>query len=60
MDPLFIFKNSGVLVEAWFDGSEELPLDTMVGTSPNGSISDQLAYQWLDIFIEATRDCTKR
>lgn len=47
-------------MEAWFDGSESLPPNTMVGTSPNGWISDQLANQWLDHFIEATRDraCT--
>jgi hypothetical protein len=60
MDPLFIFKSGGVFMEAWFDGSEDLPPTTMVGTSPNGWISDQLANQWLDYFIEATRDRTKR
>jgi hypothetical protein len=60
MDPLFIFKSGGVFMEAWFDGSEDLPPNTMVGTSPNGWISDQLANQWLDYFIEATRDRTKR
>jgi hypothetical protein len=60
MDPLFIFKSGGVFMEAWFDGSEDLPPNTMVGTSPNGWISDQLANQWLDYFIEATRARTKR
>jgi hypothetical protein len=60
MDPLFIFKSGGVLMEAWFEGSEDLPPNTMIGTSPNGWISDILASQWLDYFIEATRDRTKR
>lgn len=60
MDPLFIFKSGGAIMEAWFDGSEDLPLNTRVGTSPNGWISDKLANQWLDYFIEATRDRTKR
>jgi hypothetical protein len=60
MDPLFIFKSGGVFMEAWFDGSEDLPPNTMVGTSPNGWISDQLANQWLDYFIKATCDRTKR
>ena len=60
MDLLFIFKSGGSFMEAWFDGSEDLSPNTMVGTSPNGWISDQLANQWLDYFIEATRDRTKR
>jgi hypothetical protein len=42
MDSLFIFKSS-VFIESWFDGSEDLLLNTMVGTSPNGWISDLLA-----------------
>ena len=45
MDPLFIFKSGGVFLEAWFDGSESLSPTTMVGTSPNGWISDKLATQ---------------
>jgi hypothetical protein len=60
MNLLFIFKSSRVFMGAWFDSSEDLPLDTMVGTSPNGWISDQLANQWLDYFIKATHNCTKR
>jgi hypothetical protein len=60
MDPLFIFKSGGVFMECWFDGSEDLPPNTMIGTSPNGWISDELANDWLDHFIEATRDRTKR
>ena len=40
MDPLFIFKSGGAFMEAWFDGSEDLPPNTMVRTSPNGWISD--------------------
>jgi hypothetical protein len=44
MDPLFIFKSAGKnLIEVWFYGSENLPLDTMVAISPNGGISDELA-----------------
>jgi DDE superfamily endonuclease. len=47
-------------MEAWFDGSDDLPPNTMIGTSPNGWISDELANQWLDYFIKATRDRTNR
>ena len=54
MDPLFIFKSGGVFMECWFDGSQDLPPNTMVGTSPNGWISDKLALDWLDQFIEMT------
>lgn len=43
MDPLFIFKNGGPFMEAWFDGSENPLPKTIVGTPPNGWISDQLA-----------------
>jgi hypothetical protein len=43
MDPLFIFKSSGKnFMEAWFDGSENLPYETTTALSPNGWISDEL------------------
>lgn len=62
MAPLFIFKSNGAIMEAWFDGSNttDLPSNTMIGTSLNGWISDILAIQWLDHFIEATHNRTKR
>ena len=52
MDPLFIFKGTGKnLMEAWFYGSENLLLDTMIAISPNSWISDELALAWLGYFI---------
>ena len=61
MDPLFIFKSSGRnFMEAWFYGSEDLPHNTGNALSPNGWISDEVALAWLDYFITATADRTKR
>jgi hypothetical protein len=55
MDPLFIFKGSGsTYMEAWFDGSEDLPPQTGIAMSPNGWISDELALSWLSYFNKAT------
>ena len=54
MDPLFIFKSNGSFIECWFDDTEDITPNTMIGTSPNGWISDILAIQWLDKFIKAT------
>ncbi|KAJ5908521.1 transposase [Penicillium taxi] len=51
MDPLFILKDN-VFMESWFD--EDLPPNMVVGTSPNGWISGEMALQWLDSFIKAT------
>ncbi|OKP10291.1 hypothetical protein PENSUB_4287 [Penicillium subrubescens] len=41
-------------MEAWFDGSENLPLHTGTAISPNGWISDELALSWLSYFDTAT------
>jgi hypothetical protein len=62
MDPFFIFKAGGSFMEAWYNGSEVLPLDTMTVISLNGWISDELALAWLVQFNRATKDpnCTKR
>jgi hypothetical protein len=60
MDPLFIFKSGGIFMESWFYGSEGLPPNTIVGTSLTGWINDELALIWLDSFIEATTDRTKK
>jgi hypothetical protein len=55
MDPLFIFKSSGQnFIEAWFDSSENLPLNTGTAISLNGWISDKLALSWLSYFDTAT------
>jgi hypothetical protein len=55
MDPLFIFKSSGQnFMEAWFYGSENLPIDTITAMSPNGWIPDELALAWLSYFIKST------
>jgi DDE superfamily endonuclease/Tc5 transposase DNA-binding domain len=60
MDPLFIFKSSGNnFIEAWFDGSEDLPPSTTTAMSPNGWISDEIALAWLGAFISATADRVK-
>jgi DDE superfamily endonuclease. len=48
MDPLFICKNGRIFMECWFNRSQDLPPNTMVGTSPNGWIYDKLALDWLD------------
>lgn len=57
MDPLFIFKSSGSnFMEAWYDGSEALPLNTGTAISLNSWISDELALAWLGYFITATAD----
>lgn len=60
MDPFFIFKASGSFMEAWYQGSETLPPETMTAISPNGWISDELALAWLLQFDRATKDRTKR
>jgi hypothetical protein len=60
MDPFFIFKGGGIFMESWFNESEALPPHTVIATSPNGWISDELALQWLQCFIEATNKHTKR
>ena len=54
MDPLFIFKSNGSFIECWFDDTEDITPNTMVGTPSNDWISDILAVQWLDQFIKAT------
>jgi hypothetical protein len=56
MAPFFIFKAGGSFMEAWYDGSEVLPPDTMTAISPNGWISDELALAWLVQFDRATKD----
>ena len=60
MDPFFIFKGGGIFMESWFNESEALPPHTVIATSPNGWVSDELALQWLQCFIEATNKHTKR
>ncbi|KAJ8234279.1 hypothetical protein LV156_004505 [Aspergillus fumigatus] len=60
MDPWFIFKGNGIFMESWFNESEALPPDTTIATSPNGWISDELAVQWLQSFINATNERTKK
>ncbi|KAK9564249.1 hypothetical protein V6Z77_010319 [Aspergillus fumigatus] len=60
MDPWFIFKGNGIFMEFWFNESEALPPDTTIATSPNGWISDELAVQWLQSFINATNERTKK
>jgi hypothetical protein len=57
MAPFFIFKASGSnFMEAWYDGSEVLPSDTVTAISANGWISDELSLTWLRQFNEATKD----
>ncbi len=60
MAPFFIFKASGSHMEAWYDGSEALPGDTLTAISQNGWISDELALTWLQEFVEATKDRIKQ
>ena len=60
MDPLFIFKSGGIFMESWFHDSEGLPPKTQIGTSQTGWINDELALLWLDSFINATIDRTKK
>ncbi|KAF7169957.1 hypothetical protein CNMCM5623_002481 [Aspergillus felis] len=60
MDPWFIFKGNGIFMESWFNGSEALPPDTTIATSPNGWISDELAVQWLQNFVKATNERIKK
>jgi hypothetical protein len=47
-------------MECWFNESEPLPPDTTIATSPNGWISDELAVQWIQSFVKATNDRTKK
>jgi hypothetical protein len=47
-------------METWLNESEALPLDTTIATSPNGWISDELAVQWIQSFVEATNERTKK
>jgi hypothetical protein len=57
MAPFFIFKASGSnYMEAWYNGSEALPSESMTAISPNGWISDELALAWLVEFDRATKD----
>lgn len=62
MDPLFITKRNGSVIECWVDGNEDSSQNEMVVTSQNDWASDILTNQWLDRFIKATatRDRTKR
>ena len=60
MDPFFIFKSGGVFMESWFFGSEDLPQNTLIGTSETGWINDELALVWLDSFHEATINRIKK
>jgi hypothetical protein len=61
MAPFFIFKASGSnFMEAWYNGSEVLPSDTMTAMSTNGWISDELSLKWLAQFNTATADRTRR
>ncbi|KAK9646458.1 hypothetical protein HCH54_010288 [Aspergillus fumigatus] len=60
MDPWFIFKGSGTFMESWFNESESLPPNTTIATQANGWISDEIAHQWLQSFIKATNERTKR
>jgi hypothetical protein len=47
-------------METWFNESEALPLDTIIVTSPNSWISDELAVQWIQSFIKAINECIKK
>jgi hypothetical protein len=47
-------------MECWFNESEALPSNTTIATQANGWISDELALQWLQSFIKATNERTKR
>jgi hypothetical protein len=47
-------------MEHWFNGSEALPPNTTIATQANGWISDEIAYQWLQSFIKATNERTKK
>jgi hypothetical protein len=47
-------------MECWFNDSEALPPNTTIATQKNGWISDELAFQWLQHFIKATDERTKR
>jgi len=60
MDPFFIFKASGNYMEAWYNGSEALPSNTVTAISANGWITDNLALKWLDEFNNATIGRVKR
>lgn len=60
MAPLFVFKASGAFMEAWYQGSEGLPKNTMTAISPNGWISDELSLSWISHFNAATKDRTNR
>lgn len=52
MGDKFIFENSELLIECWFDGSDLSPT-TMVRTSLNGWGFDISASHQLDRFIRA-------
>jgi hypothetical protein len=47
-------------MESWFNKSKALPSNTIIATQANGWISDELALQWLQSFIKATNERTKR
>lgn len=54
MDPMIIFTSQGAFTESWFHGSENLPLNVVVGVSAAGWINDELALTWLYHFIATT------
>jgi hypothetical protein len=60
MDPFFIFKGTGSYIQAWYQGSEALPSNTVTAISVNGWITDELALKWLAEFNDATKDRVKR
>jgi hypothetical protein len=47
-------------MERWFNESEGLPPNIMIATQANDWISDEIALQWLQSFIKATNERTKR
>jgi hypothetical protein len=53
-------KGNGIFMKCWFNESEALPPNTMIATQANGWISDEIAPQWLQSFIKATNERTKR
>jgi hypothetical protein len=53
-------EGKGIFMERWFNESEGLPLNTMIAMQVNGWISDEIALQWLQSFIKATNERTKR
>jgi hypothetical protein len=56
--PYIIFKGS-VHLERWYR-LDSLPGDDRIAVSPKGYTNDQLGLDWLNHFIQCTRDRTKR